>query len=100
MTLPAQVLQEIPTGIGSGIAIRQGFIRVNANFDTLYSIMTDTTTLSTAISQLEYFQMPQGTTAQIEAISSPQNGMFVFNVTTGELWYYSAGDWRILAIEN
>lgn len=87
--------------------LRQGFTKLDANDVELYTsrdsvaeVLADTVELGTAISELVYFQLPQRTTTQINAISSPQNGMFCFNVTTGEIWYYSAGDWRIIAIEE
>lgn len=54
--------------------------------------LNDSIDLYTAISNLTVVKLPTLTTTQINNISSPINGMVVFNSSTGDLWLYS-GAW-------
>lgn len=87
--------------------MKSGGNKINANFnyvdsriDTIVTMVNDTSDLLTEISALNYVKLPVLTETQINAISSPVNGMFVFNNTAGKLMYYSTGSWRTLQLEQ
>lgn len=44
--------------------------------------------------------VPRMTTAQRTTISSPANGLLVFDSTTGSFWFYNSGAWQDLTGQN
>lgn len=65
------------------------------NWDKAYSEINDTITLFTAISSLPFLQLPQLTTAEINALT-PIKAMIVFDKTLGVIKVYNGTNWKTL----
>lgn len=64
---------------------------VNSKFDTAGGTITGPVAFSGASTT---FRIPNLTEAQRDALVSPQNGLILFNTTSGEFQYYDSGAWQ------
>jgi len=67
------------------------------NIKVVFMIVTFMTTLINAAFDGNYvFQLESATQATINAITTPQNGMMVYNSTTNEINYYDGTNWIVM----
>jgi len=66
------------------------------NLNIVLMIVTFMTTLINAAFDGNYlFQLEAGTQTEIDAITTPQNGMMIYNTTQSEIYYYNGTSWTV-----
>jgi len=67
---------------------------------TVISFLLPTSMLYSAFDGNYLFQLESTTQATINSISTPQNGMMVYNTTDGKIYYYNGTVWAIAGGNN